>query len=245
MHRVPALAGEKDNNDLYSTTVDGEVSFGKGATDLSVSATRALNGDIDKNGVVFRAEGALSLYTYNDVPTNIDATQWEGSALVGYQIVRDSVTYAGYAGVDYQSFSLSPLDLGDPVRGDRVGAKFVVDIETEREKSFYASLSGSYSTAFDTYFVRGRLGGKPGAGEVSNRIAIGPEFSAFGNEAFNAQRAGAFVYVPVQYDKHALGYLIAAAGYQWVQGVGSEAASPPATGGAEGVYATLSFSVSF
>src|SRR5208337_612925 len=233
-----ALAGD---NDVYSTSVYGEVNFGKGAADLSLNATTALSGDIDKDGVVFRAEGTLSIYLYNDIPTNIDATQWEGSALVGYQIVRDAISYAAYAGVDYQSFSLTPPDLSDPARGDRAGAKFVVDIETDREKSFYANLLGDYSTAFDTYFVRGRLGWKPGTGEVSNRIAVGPEVSAFGNLAFNAQRAGAFVYLPVQYDKHALGYLIAAAGYQWVQGVGGEAATPPATGGAEGAYATLSF----
>jgi hypothetical protein len=237
-----ALAGD---NDVYSTAVDGELGFGKGAADLSLTVTTAVNGDIDKDGIVLRGEGSLSIYTYNNIPTNIDGAQWQGSALVGYQIVRDSISYAAFAGLDYQSISLTPVDLANPARGERAGAKFVVDIETDREKSFYGNLIGNYSTAFDTYFARGRYGWKPGTGEASSRIAFGPEFSALGDLTFNAQRAGAFVYLPVQYDKHALGYLIAAAGYQWVQGVGSNATAPAATGGAEGAYATLSFSVSF
>lgn len=236
-----------NDNDIYSTYVDGELNFAKSAADLSTTVTTAVNRDIDKDGFLLRAEGTLSLYTYSDVPTNIDGVQWEGSALVGYQIVRDKVSYSAFVGVDYQSFTLTPPDTGNPVRGDRAGVIFAAEAETDEEKSFYGDLRGSYSTAFNTYFVRGRVGWKLGGGEVSNRIAVGPEVSASGNNDFNSQGVGAFVYLPVKYDKHAIGYLIAAAGYQWVEGAGAFAGTSgvPATRGEEGAYATLSFNVSF
>ena len=48
-------------------------------------------------------------------------------------------------------------------------------------------MAANYSTAFDSYWARGRVGLNRG------HMTFGPEFIAMGNDAFDAQRAGGFV----------------------------------------------------
>jgi len=161
--------------------------------------------------------------------------------LIGYQLVRNAVTYAAYAGVDLQSIKLTPGDPANPVRGQGVGAKFIVEIETDEEKTYYADLAGEYSTAFDTYWAR--AGAKFGSSAPATQIAIGPEGTVIGDQSLNAQRLGAFLLVPLQLDRYLKVEVIAAGGYQWVQG--RIPGSAPSTAGESGGYATISFSVPF
>jgi hypothetical protein len=174
----------------------------------------------------------------------ISGTQWQGAGLVGYQIVRDAVTYAVYAGVDTQSITLTPSDPTNAARGQDTGAKFIAEMDTDKAKSFYAEFYGSYSTAFDTYFVRGRLGDKYGAGAKESQMAFGPEVSFLGDKSYDAQRLGLFIMLPLKLDRNTNIDVIAAGGYQWVSGNGTAGTDPSIAGG-KGGYATLSFSLPF
>jgi hypothetical protein len=129
------------------------------------------------------------------------------------------------------------------VRGHDTGAKFIGEIETQDEKPFYLDISGDYSTAFDTYFARVRAGAKFGGGLPENQVAIGPEVSFTGDKSFDAQRAGGFILIPMQFTKNTNVKFIAAAGYQWVQETASGSGASRA--GEPGAYATFSFAVPF
>ena len=96
---------------------------------------------------------------------------------------------------------------------------------------WYFDLIGSYSTAFDTYWSRARIGYDCG------RLVIGPEGILYGNSDFDAQRIGGFV----QFDMP-----VAGAFTRTSLAVGYETTDDNGTfGGREGAYGTLNFAVAF
>ena len=104
--------------------------------------------------------------------------------MIGYKISRGHIWAAAYIGVDYQSYDLTPDDLSSPVRGSEVGFKVAADVATLRTGSpLYFSLSGLYSTAFDSYWARARVGLNQG------HMTFGPEAIAMGNDGFDAHEA--------------------------------------------------------
>lgn len=244
---APGFAFAGDDSKTESSVSYSEFDFARKDRNYYSTFITALNKNIDADGVLFRVEGSYDKYKYANIPsgaaTNIDGTEWQGAALAGYQIVRNGISYAAYSGIDFQSIKLTPPDAINPVRGHATGAKFIGEIETQDGKPFYLDISGDYSTAFDTYFARVRLGPKFGPGQPERQIAVGPEGSFLGDKTFDAQRAGGFILVPFNLEKHIRVEFIAAAGYQWVQGQGSGSGASQA--GQPGAYATFSFAVPF
>ena len=242
---VPGLALANDEFATESSVVYSELDISKHDVNFYSTFITALNRNLDKDGVLFRIEGLVDKYTYSgglDRTQNIDGTEWQGAAFVGYQIIRDAINYSGYVGVDVPSISLSPNDPTNPVRGTQVGFKFKGEIETDLEKSWYLDITGDYSTAFQTYDSRIRPGWKFGPGKTEYQTVIGPEASFLGDETFDAQRLGLFVLIPIAINKDTTAQFIVAGGYQWVSDRGGTEAS---TAGEAGAYATMSFELPF
>jgi hypothetical protein len=202
------------------------------------------NRDISRDGVVFRLYGSHTDYEYDTegVPGGrVDGDAWQGDAMVGYKISRGLWWAAGYIGVDYQDHDLTPDDLENPVSGSEVGFKVAADVATLRQGTpLYFALNGQYSTAFDSYWARARVGIN------HNRFTFGPEGLAMGNDAFDAQRVGAFLTFDVELSRSMPVEITLSGGYQFVSesddnGGGISDGGAIGSGGGEGAYGGVVF----
>jgi len=223
---------------VYSYAVVGGVDVVSKATEGYLGSIFAFNGDLDKDGLLFRSIGTYGFY--KDVGNNVigvDDRYWQSDVMLGYQIVRNGVTVAGYAGVDFQRHRLSPDDPSAVLRGTETGFKVALDIETERhnQSRMYFAAQGAYSTVFDTYYALGRIGLNMG------RIAIGPEAMLLGDESGDARRIGGFALTTISLGGATTGTLSGSVGYQFVDNANSTGSNF----GEEGVYGTLQFTMAF
>ena len=157
-------------------------------------AVVALNRDLSRPGFMLRVVGALARYDYVNtsvVGGVVDGETFLGDVMIGYQGFVDGVRYSAYAGVEFQHHDLTPPDPSNSVRGSETGFKVAGDIETMNPSPFYFNIIGSYSTAFNTYWARGRVG------YSFDGIIVGPEGAVLGDDGFNASRVGAFIDLPV------------------------------------------------
>jgi len=136
-------------------------------------------------------------------------------------------------GVDHQNHDLTPNDPANSVRGSETGFKVAADLNREGEHHLL-SVIGNYSTAFDSYWTRGRLGLK------HNRLTIGPEAIALGDEGFDAQRVGAFATATLHLNPYSPMDVTVSGGFQFSDddnGFGSR--------GGDGGYAAVNFSFAY
>ncbi len=197
----------------------------------------ALNGDMGRDGFFVRAYGARDDFDRNPG----DGRQWQADLALGYMFSRNKIGYEIYAGVDYQNVKLSPDDPTAEVRGTEWGFKVGAGIETEKELPYYFSLEGQYSTAFDSYWARARVG------LHRDRFTFGPEAIVLGDDDFDAQRLGGFVRfdVPVL-PSRAPWEVTLSAGHQFVSGNNNNNNNGTGgIGGGEGTYGTINVSVTF
>lgn len=202
----------------------------------------ALNRDLDREGVILRVLGSMGSFEY-DVPppgTTVDGDFWQGDVMIGYQWVRHGLEIGAYVGVDFQDYDLSPDDPDNPVNGSETGFKVALDIESDDDipAAHYFALHGAYSTAFDTYFVLGRVG------RNFDRFTIGPEVWAYGDETGDAQRVGAFLKfdLPPIIDR-ASTVVSLSGGYQFVDDNGG--GYKTSSFGEEGGYFSINFRTAF
>ena len=144
----------------------------------------AINRDLSKDGVVVRVFGGIADYSYELDPNIIDGKGYQADILVGYQRVEGPLNASFYAGFDYQHQKLKPDDPENPVNGTDVGFKVLGEISSPNDAPMYVSVTGSYSTAFETYWNRAVVMFDFG------RFKAGPEGVMFGNEGFSAKRIG-------------------------------------------------------
>jgi hypothetical protein len=197
-------------------------------------AIGAFNGDLSKDGLVWRLYGSHLEYDLNPG----DGKGWQGDIMLGYVFNRADYSAGLYAGLDVQNFKLSPDDPTAKVRGTEAGLKISADIETSKETlPYYANLDAVYSTAFDTYWARGRLG--------LNRhgFTFGPEASAFGSVDFDAQRLGAFLSYKFDVAPHRPIEVTLSAGHQFVNDDNGNTGN--STAGGEGTYVGIAISSEF
>jgi len=199
----------------------------------------ALNGDMSRDGWVIRSYASRVDYDL-DPGTG---RGYQADALLGYRVDRNSWNGGIYAGFDWQNYQLKPDDPTLEVRGTEMGFKVAGDFETSDDLPYYLALDGYYSTAFDSYWVRGR------AGWNFNRLAFGPEVIALGNEDFDAQRVGGFATFRFKLlpDRPKL-ELTLSAGYQFLsdsRSTGVTGGNTGTSGGGEGAYATVILSTTF
>jgi len=195
----------------------------------------ALNGDMGKDGYFVRAYGSRDDFDRNPG----DGRQWQADFALGYMFSRNKIDYEIYAGVDYQNVRLSPDDPTAEVRGTEWGFKVGAGIETDKELPYYFSLEGQYSTAFDSYWARARVGLHRG------RFIFGPEAIVVGDDDFDAQRLGGFVRFDVQLPAWRPVEVTLSAGHQFVSGNDNANNGNGGIGGGEGTYGLLNFSMTF
>jgi hypothetical protein len=199
-------------------------------------AVVALNGDIGRDGFMLRLYGSQVGYEYDNGPVRTDGDGWQADAMIGYKVSRGRFWAAGYIGVDYQDYDLTPDDRSSQARGSEVGFKVAADMATLRtEGPLYIGLNGEYSTAFESYWTRARVGYNV------PRVTFGPEFIAMGNVDFDAQRVGGFVTFDVNLTPKVPLEITLSGGHQFVSDDDSSgtAAAVGGRGGGEGAYGAV------
>lgn len=234
-----ALAGGNDGLGYAPPQPIGVLSTYDLARDAFASTTAlylALNGDLAREGFAVRLAGTTDSYSYDyrGFPGDVDADAWAIDGMLGYRWVRGDVTSAIFVGAEHQDHDLSPDDPLNPLRGSETGFKVLIELAKlpAPHSPFYADLTASYSTAFDTYHVDGRLGWAIG------HVVIGPEAWFLGDDADDAQRVGGFLMtdLPPLLFSNISTQLTISAGYQF-----SDNDDGPSTFGSEGIYGAARF----
>jgi hypothetical protein len=202
----------------------------------------ALNRDLSKDGVLLRAMGTYGQYDYlaaAGLGTRVDGTSRQADLMIGYQWVRQQHSLALYAGVDFIDQDLSPDDPFNPARGRETGFKVGIDLESHRYSGlpYYYAVEGTYSTAFDTYFLMGRLGAN------RNGTVFGVEGWLLGDESGDAQRLGGFVGFGRELRSDLFAEMTFSAGYQFTDD--EFAALCGSFFGGDGAYAMMNVSFFF
>lgn len=179
-----------------STQIFTGGSFLKDSSYGYLGAVTALNGNIGRDGYLLRASGGYGKYTYDRglLTSDVDGRVKQGDLMVGYQkffaapsVLSKGGRITGYIGGDLQDHNLSPSDIRNKVSGNEAGAKAALELLFNFTDTISAEAMGSYSTAFETYWSRGRLG------YHCPKATFGPEVSFLGNESFDQQRIGAYI----------------------------------------------------
>jgi hypothetical protein len=238
----PASAGggyQPPDDAVYSFLVASGGDISKSAGEGYLGLYFALNRDLDRDGFIVRLLGTRGLYDYTDNDIGFDGKYWQGDAMLGYQWVRGGIDFAVYLGVDYQDYKISPNDPASKLIGDEVGFKVAVDLESNGRTNspYYYNLTGSYSTAFDTYYALGRVG------YTFGRFTIGPEAWVLGDLTGDAQRIGGFLKFDVSLGGATSGSIALSGGYQFVDD--HNGSGPNSKFGEEGAYGTLQFQMAF
>ncbi|HWV81646.1 MAG TPA: cellulose biosynthesis protein BcsS [Hyphomicrobiaceae bacterium] len=202
-------------------------------------AVISLQRDLSRSGFVFQGFAGYGSYEYDStVPGGkVDGDVTQLAAMLGYLWVRQGAAVGLYIGADYHDHDLTPNDPTNSVRGDEVGFRVGGDIRLYGPQHYF-SLEGYYSTAFDTYWSRARVGMNLG------RFIIGPEASADGNDGYDAQRLGAFAMFKLDiFGPRNPAELTIHGGYQFVDDDNNSFRA--SSSGGEGAYAGFNLSFAF
>jgi hypothetical protein len=212
----------------------------KGARYVYDGLLVALNGDIGKDGFAVQVYGARTDFDQNPG----EGRAYQAHVMLGYlfnigQIGAGNV----FVGPDWQNVRLDPNDPTAKVNGTEFGARVSAALTTAEKSPLYANLMGTYSTAFNSYWSRLRVGAR------YDRITFGPEFIAVGNASFDAQRLGGFVTFKLPIIPQHSTELTLAIGHQFVRdsgnGPGTGGNGTAGTGGDAGTYGSIGLSVTF
>jgi hypothetical protein len=208
--------------------------YAKGANYAYSGGIAALNGDLSRNGFFLRLYG--SRVDYDLDPGN--GRGYQVDVMLGYRVSTPKIEGGLYIGADYQNYRLDPDDPTAEVRGTDWGFKVAADLATVREGTpFYFALEGEYSTAFQTYWARGRVG-------LNVRgVTFGPEVVGLGDLEFDAQRVGGFIITDLKLFPRHPTELSLHAGYQFLPG--SNGGTAGTVGGSEGTYAGVELTFVF
>jgi hypothetical protein len=170
-----------------STSVFSGVDAGPNGNAFYLGAITALNGDFARDGVLLRGLAVYGTYEYQTTTGDIHGRYSLFDGMIGYQLLHPGFRIAGYVGVEQQNHHLSPFDPSNRVSGGETGVKVAGDVTLGHSKPLFLNLAGSYSTAFDTYWSRIRIG------YTIDRLTFGPEALLTGNEESDARRIGGFI----------------------------------------------------
>ncbi|GJE29409.1 hypothetical protein LKMONMHP_4290 [Methylobacterium organophilum] len=176
-------------DDSWAVSVDGSTSVTSNSSAFgSVTVTTALGSPPTVSGARVRIEGVAGTYSYpgQSVGSRVTGYQQEGSALAGYEWIWRDAALAGYIGFNVRSNQLSIPDPGNPVAGTGVGLKVAGNFYANPTDRTMVSAYGSYSTKFNAYYSRVRLGYM-----VADGVYIGPEALFLGDDFFRQYRIGA------------------------------------------------------
>lgn len=185
----------------------GGIAVGPSSIYGDIGAVFAFNRNLTVDGWLFRIRGGVGSYDYNRAPGLEQSPNFQtGEFMVGYQKFVGNTRFSGYVGPNVEHH-----DNSDPlatVRGTEWGIKGQGEVYMPVSDRWYVLALGTYSTAFDLYFVLGKVGFN-----VAPGISVGPEVVFLGNDRFDATRLGPFV----GFDLGSGAQLILSGGYQWDQ----------------------------
>ena len=212
----------------------------RGAQYAFTGGTVALNGDLSRNGFFLRAYGSWVRYELD--PGH--GRGYQTDLMLGYRFNDEKgKIYGGiYIGADYQNYRLDPDDPTAQVRGTEWGFKVAADLATLREGTpLYYALVGNYSTSFQTYWARARVGVN------LHGVTFGPEGIVLGDVGFDAQRVGAFLIFDLKpFPKMAPIEVGLSVGHQFVAGEGGGVVDGVGgVGGGEGTYGGIVLTLLF
>ena len=182
-------AQQQSVDDSWAVAVDGSTSVTSNSSAFgSLTVTAAPGGPPTQSGVRVRVEGLAGTYSYpgRAVATRVNGYQQEGALLTGYEWIWRDAALAGYIGFNVRSNQLSVPDPGNPVVGTGVGLKVAASLYANPTDRTMVSAYGSYSTKFNAYYSRFRVGYM-----VADGVYIGPEALFLGDDFFRQYRVGA------------------------------------------------------
>jgi len=161
-----------------------------------IGAVIPINSNLGEQGFRVRLWGSYQDYDYDGklvggptgTRTSFNGDGFGGSLSIGYQWNFQSTTVSAYAGVALRDIDISPDDPASDTEDDDVGARFQLEINPQFSNNVDASLIGSYTAVFDSYWVRGRPGYT-----FTNGLKFGPEVVVMGDDDHDKQRYGAFL----------------------------------------------------
>lgn len=177
--------------------IDTGGDFVKDSTFLLSGFTYSLNGDSERSGFRLKAEAGIGDYDYRtDVVASgkVDADVWAAGLWLGYQFIKNNHSLSVYVGGDYQNTETTPKDPTNETRGGKFGFSTEAEFENVGSGPLYYGIDGIYSTGWDTYWARARVGYRFHNGEW----VIGPEGTFLGDISFDNQRLGGFVDFPLR-----------------------------------------------
>jgi hypothetical protein len=227
-----ALAGDSGSKDPISVFSGSD--FSPHSQYYYLGTIVPLYRDSATTQVVLRGYGSYNHYDYRN-PGKIDADEWQGDIMLGYQADFTRFTTAVYIGADFQDHRLFPDDPDNESRGSESGFKVAAEFETGEDSPFYFNLDGEYSTAFSSYWARTRIGYN------AKFVTFGPEASVDGSVGYDSQRLGGFATFELARFINTDAQLTLSAGHQFVNNADSGVRS----GGGEGTYGAISIGWSY
>ncbi len=184
---LTAIAQNVSASDKNANMIFAGFSAGEDNNYGFVGAVHAVNGDINKDGVLLRVSAGQGKYNYATVASttnSVDGTITSSDLMLGYQDYFSKGHVTLYLGGNYDNYYLSPDDVNNHVIGGKAGAKGQLEFAYDVAKDVALNHITSYSTAFHSYWTRTDIALDCG------HFAVGPEFIFLGNDAFNQQRQG-------------------------------------------------------
>ncbi len=197
------LSGGAQAADWYTgAPTDGppEAKAPRAAIDISLDGTsqRAVSGALigtiapfapmDRSGMRLRGSALAGAYSYTSGAVGVgqvNGTLIGGSMLIGYEWVTRNATAGVYAGVEVNHTSITPNDPNNTVKGGRAGAKLAADFYVTPTDDMMIAGVASYSSNFNSYYGRLKFGFA-----IGERLYIGPEIAALGDNFFQQWRLG-------------------------------------------------------
>ncbi|AWN49598.1 cellulose biosynthesis protein BcsS [Methylobacterium terrae] len=176
-------------DDSWAIAVDGSTSVTSNSSAFgSITVTAPVAGSPTQSGPRVRVEAIAGTYSYpgQAVASRVTGYQEEGSVMAGYEWVWRDAALAGFIGFNARSNQLSIVDPGNPVVGTGVGLRVAANFYANPTDRTMVSAYGSYSTKFNAYYSRVRLGYM-----VADGVYIGPEALFLGDDFFRQYRIGA------------------------------------------------------
>lgn len=145
-------------------------------------------GHLHESGWRIRAGTTGGVHSYRTGGRRITGELYGAELMGGYQWLWRAGGLTAYAGPTVQDSDTDPYDPGKPRQGTRFGGKLKLEGWARPVDGLYLNLSGHYATAAETYSGRFAV-----TFEIAPRWALEPEFVAYGEPGYDAQRAGLMV----------------------------------------------------
>jgi hypothetical protein len=158
--------------------------------------TATFGSDVRRDGWRYRLVSGYGQYDYSSsrwtgasvVTVPFDGTVTFADALLGYQKSMGAMTVKLFAGAAMQHHEVTPFDVASSVQGLEWGAKALIETWVDLGEQSYGQLDLSYTTVFQSYSARARLGYR-----FWPHVSLGLEGALAGNADYDAGRGGAFV----------------------------------------------------